>query len=141
MLHLPLAKVSAFLSSAHKMLIGDSWVEAGSRKTFEVRDPATGRVIASVPEGDAGDIDLAVRAARRSFDEKVWRGSTAQTRRQILWRYADLIEKNSEELAHLEVVNNGMPLWFALAIIKAFLMRCGSLWAKPMTPLRLMKRY
>jgi acyl-CoA reductase-like NAD-dependent aldehyde dehydrogenase len=119
MLHQPLAKVSAFLSSAHKMLIGDAWVEAGSRKTFEVRDPATGRVIASVPEGDAGDIDLAVRAARRSFDEKVWRGLTAQMRRQILWRYADLIEKNSEELAHLEVVNNGMPLWFALAIIKA----------------------
>jgi acyl-CoA reductase-like NAD-dependent aldehyde dehydrogenase len=119
MLHLPLAKVSAFLSSAHKMLIGDSWVEAASRKTFEVRDPATGRVIASVPEGDAGDIDLAVKAARCSFDDRVWRGLTAQKRRQVLWHYADLIEENSEELAHLEVVDNGMPLWFALAIIKA----------------------
>jgi acyl-CoA reductase-like NAD-dependent aldehyde dehydrogenase len=119
MLHQPLAKVSSFLSSAHTMLIGDAWVEAGSRKTFEVRDPATGRVIASVPEGDAGDIDLAVKAARRSFDDKVWRGLPAQKRRQILWHYADLIEENSEELAHLEVVNNGMPLWFALAIIEA----------------------
>jgi acyl-CoA reductase-like NAD-dependent aldehyde dehydrogenase len=44
MLHQPLAKVSAFLSSAHKMLIADAWVEAGSRKTFEVRDPATLKV-------------------------------------------------------------------------------------------------
>jgi hypothetical protein len=61
-LHKPIDKVSRYLVRKHKMLIGEEWRDAVSGKTFDAYDPATGKVIASVPEGDAPDIDLAVKA-------------------------------------------------------------------------------
>jgi phenylacetaldehyde dehydrogenase len=115
--HQPNEKVASFLSSNHRMLIGNAWCEAISRETFEVRDPATGKVIAQVPKGDAADVDLAVKAARRSFDSGIWRGLLPQERRKTLWRYADAVDSCREELAQLEVVNNGMPLWLAQSIL------------------------
>jgi acyl-CoA reductase-like NAD-dependent aldehyde dehydrogenase len=106
-----------FLAREHKLLIGDEWRAAVSGRTFEVRNPATAKVVAHVPEGDAADVDLAVKAARRSFDARVWRGLTAEKRMRILWRYADLIEESAEELAQLDVIDNGMPLGLARAIV------------------------
>jgi phenylacetaldehyde dehydrogenase len=118
-LHKPLDKVSRYVRQTHKMLIGATWREAVSGKTFEVLDPATGLVIGAVPEGDTADIELAVQAARRSFDERSWRGMPAGKRTQILWRYADLVEQHIEELMHLDVLNNGMPLGMAQATVDA----------------------
>jgi phenylacetaldehyde dehydrogenase len=118
-LHKPIDKVSRYLVRKHKMLIGEEWRDAVSGKTFDAYDPATGKVIASVPEGDAPDIDLAVKAARRSFDNRSWRGLPADKRAQIMWRYAELLEANGEELAHLDVMNNGMPLWLAKASMES----------------------
>ena len=66
---------TGFLGRNLLMLIDGKQVPAVSGKTFAVYNPATGGVIANVPEGDKADVDLAVAAARRAFDERRWRGS------------------------------------------------------------------
>jgi aldehyde dehydrogenase (NAD+) len=93
-----------------KMLIDGEWHDAVSGKTFETINPATGEVIARVAEGDDADIDLAVAAARRAFDSGPWPKMTARERGRLLYRLADLIEKNADELAALETLNNGKPI-------------------------------
>jgi phenylacetaldehyde dehydrogenase len=92
-----------------RMLIDGQWVPAVSGRTFEVRNPATGRVIARVPEGGKEDIDQAVQAARRSFDTRVWRGMSASERAKIMWRAADLIDSHAADIIRAEVLDNGMP--------------------------------
>jgi len=68
-----IARTSAdFLSSPRRLLIDGSWVGARSGRTFEVRDPSSDRVIAAVAEGASADVDLAVAAARRAFDDPSW---------------------------------------------------------------------
>ena len=91
------------------MLIDGKQVPAVSGKTFAVYNPATGGVIANVPEGDKADVDLAVAAARRAFDERRWSRVSPSERGRILWRIADLIERDLEELAELESIDNGKP--------------------------------
>ena len=72
-------------------------------------NPATGTVIANVPEGDKADVDLAVAAARRAFDDGVWAKVGPSGRGKMLWKMADLIERDLEELAELESIDNGKP--------------------------------
>lgn len=93
-----------------KMLIDGKWVEAASGKTFETLNPATGEVLARVAEGDAEDIDRAVRAARRAFDSGPWGRSTPVERARLLFRIADLIEAHGDELAQLETLDNGKSI-------------------------------
>jgi len=93
-----------------KILINNKWVDSVSGKTFETTNPATGDVIANVAEADAADVDLAVKAARKAFHPKaVWRRMSAAERGKLLSRLADLIEKNADELATLESLDNGKP--------------------------------
>jgi len=102
-----------FLGRRHQLWIDGQWRDPRSGESGDVLDPATGSVIAKCPLGDASDIDAAVRAARRSFDSRVWRGMLPADRARVLWRLADLIEANAAEFANLEVLNNGMPIAFA----------------------------
>src|SRR5580704_8360283 len=104
-----LRHAAMFLGRSPKMLIDGKMVGAVSGKTFEVYNPATGAVIANVPEGDKADVDLAVAAARRAFDDGVWAKVGASGRGRMLWRLADLIERDLEELAELESIDNGKP--------------------------------
>ncbi|XP_040985991.1 aldehyde dehydrogenase family 2 member B4, mitochondrial isoform X2 [Juglans microcarpa x Juglans regia] len=90
-------------------LINGQFVDAASGRNFPTYDPRTGEVIAHVAEGDAEDINRAVAAARKAFDEGPWPKMTAYERSRILLRFADLVEKNTEELAALETWNNGKP--------------------------------
>ncbi|KAL1333983.1 hypothetical protein HN51_062849 [Arachis hypogaea] len=90
-------------------LIDGKFVDSASGKTFPTYDPRTGEVIAQVAEGDAEDINRAVAAARKAFDEGPWPKMTAYERCRILLRFADLVEKHSKELAALETWNNGKP--------------------------------
>jgi len=92
-----------------KMLIDGKWVEAASGKTFETPNPATGQVLARIAEGDAEDIDRAVRAARRVFDQGDWGRTPPTERERLLLRIADLIETHADELAQLETLDNGKP--------------------------------
>jgi len=102
--------VVKFLSSApKKMLINGEWVTAKSGKSFETVNPATGEVIVKVCEADKEDIELAVKAARKAF-EGDWRKFSPYQRQQLLLRVADLIEKNAEEFAQLETLDNGKPI-------------------------------
>jgi phenylacetaldehyde dehydrogenase len=105
----------AFLARQHKLLIDGKWVSALSGKTFPVTDPSTEEVISHVAEGDAADIDAAVRAARRAF-EGVWAKTLPSERAKILWRWADLIEQNAAEIAMIESFNVGKPYAAALRL-------------------------
>src|SRR5258707_5142467 len=69
--------------------------------------PATGAVIANCPEADKKDVDIAVAAARRAFDERRWAKVSPSERGRMLWKLADLIERDLEELAELESLDNG----------------------------------
>ncbi|XP_041013369.1 benzaldehyde dehydrogenase, mitochondrial-like isoform X3 [Juglans microcarpa x Juglans regia] len=92
-----------------QLLINGQFVDAASGKSFPTLDPRTGDVIAHVAEGDAEDINRAVAAARKAFDEGPWPKITAYERQRILLRFADLIEKHNDELAALETWDNGKP--------------------------------
>jgi aldehyde dehydrogenase (NAD+) len=93
-----------------QMLIGGKWVESHSGKRFPTVNPATEEVIAEVAEGDAEDIDRAVKAARKAFESGPWAKIDARDRGRLLHRLADLIETHTEELAQLETLDNGKPI-------------------------------
>ena len=94
---------------AYGMLVDGEWIEARSGRTFEVRNPATGEPMATVPDAAAEDVDRAVKAARRAFDGG-WRDVTAQERGRVLFRLADTVRRESKRLASLETLNSGKPL-------------------------------
>jgi phenylacetaldehyde dehydrogenase len=102
-------RTADFVQSNHRMLIDGRFVAAASARTFPVYNPATGEVIAQVPEAEAVDVDRAVRAARQAFDEGPWPRLSPSERGRILWKLGDLIEKNLEEFAELESIDNGKP--------------------------------
>ena len=93
----------------YEMLIGGEWKKASTRKTFDVFDPATARVIAKVPEASAADVDQAVKAARAAFDGG-WRDATAQERGRILFRLAQKMRDELPRLAEIETRNSGKPI-------------------------------
>jgi phenylacetaldehyde dehydrogenase len=99
-----------FVGTTRRLLIDGQWVEAASGKTFLTTDPATEQEITHVAHGEAEDIDRAVAAARRAFEEGPWRTITPSARGQIIWRLADLLEKHADEFAELEALDNGKPL-------------------------------
>jgi phenylacetaldehyde dehydrogenase len=105
--------VEAFISAPRQLFINGQWVDAASGKTFETPDPATGETLARVAEGDAEDIDRAVRAARRAFEDGPWSRMTPSERGRIVWKIGDLILEHLDELAQLESLDNGKP--FAVA--------------------------
>ena len=96
-----------------QLLIGGRWVSAASGQTLDVFDPATGEVFAQAAAGGAEDIGLAVQAARHAFAKGPWRSTPPSERARLLWKLSDAIEANAAELAMLETVDNGMPLWLA----------------------------
>jgi aldehyde dehydrogenase (NAD+) len=97
-----------------KMLIDGRWVEARSGRSFETRNPATGAVLATVAEGGAEDIDLAVQAARRALTGP-WSRFTPLQRQAVMLRLADLLEARYEEFARLDTQDMGMPISRTLA--------------------------
>jgi phenylacetaldehyde dehydrogenase len=104
-----LRHANGFLGRKAGMLIDGKIVQAASGKSFPVYNPATGTVIANVPEGDKADVDLAVAAACRAFDDGVWAKVGPSGRGKMLWKLADLLERDLEEFAELESIDNGKP--------------------------------
>jgi aldehyde dehydrogenase (NAD+) len=90
--------------------IGGQWVPAASGKTFETVNPATEEVIADVAAGDAADVDLAAKAARKAFESGPWAKMDARDRGRLINKLADLIEDELDELAALETLDNGKPI-------------------------------
>jgi phenylacetaldehyde dehydrogenase len=108
-------QVAEFIDKPRKMLINGQWVNAASGKTFPTYNPATGEVLAQVAEGDRDDVEQAVRAARKAFDNGPWRRMTASERGRLVWKLGDLIEQHAEEFAYIESLDNGKPLKVAKA--------------------------
>lgn len=108
-------KTQAFLQQDHQLLIDGQNVAAVSGKQIDVVDPATGQLIARVAEGDKADIDKAVTAARGAFEGGAWPKLTPSERGKLLWRLADLLEENLDEVAEIESLDNGKPRAVAAA--------------------------
>jgi gamma-glutamyl-gamma-aminobutyraldehyde dehydrogenase len=124
----PTFRTDAFIDGAFRPAL------SGAR--FVTENPATGRPLAEIAAGDAADIDLAVRAARRAFDDGRWSRRSPAERKAVLLSFADLLEANLEELAMLDSLEAGKPIsdcresdvpetiktfrWYAEAIDKIF---------------------
>ena len=106
-------EVAAYLSSPKKLYIGGKWVDSSSGQTFDVVDPSSGGVIASVAEGQAEDIDRAVAAARRAFEDSAWSRMRPMERERLLHKLADLIEKHADTIAEIEALDNGKSVVIA----------------------------
>jgi gamma-glutamyl-gamma-aminobutyraldehyde dehydrogenase len=125
---LPAFRTQAFIDGRFR--------DAASGKTFTTENPATGQVLAHVAAGDTADIDAAVLAARRAFDDGRWSRRAPADRKLVLLRLADALEANLEELATLDALEAGKPItdcrevdlpdaiktvrWYAEAIDKVF---------------------
>jgi acyl-CoA reductase-like NAD-dependent aldehyde dehydrogenase len=103
-------RVAEFLKGTKKLFINGQFVESVSGKTFETVNPATGEVLAVVSEAQKEDVDLAVQAARKAFDEGKWSRLSGAKRSLLLYRLADLMEQHKEELAQLDTLDNGKPI-------------------------------
>ncbi len=93
-----------------QLFIDGKFVDAASGKTFESINPRDGSLIAHVAEGDAQDVNMAVAAAKKSFDAGTWREMAPQDRKTIMLKWVELIRENAEELALLETMNCGKPI-------------------------------
>ena len=108
-------RVKSFVGRPHQALIGGRWQDAKERGSFDVLDPATEEVIAHVADCGKADVDLAVAAARKAFEEGPWPRMSPAARGKILWKIGDLILETLEELAQLESLDNGKPIAVARA--------------------------
>jgi gamma-glutamyl-gamma-aminobutyraldehyde dehydrogenase/4-guanidinobutyraldehyde dehydrogenase/NAD-dependent aldehyde dehydrogenase len=90
--------------------INGKLLPAASGKTFDCLNPATGKAITQVAEGDKEDVDRAVKAARAAFDKGSWSRMAPTARKKILMKFAALIEKHTTELALLETMDMGKPI-------------------------------
>ncbi|MFF2847359.1 aldehyde dehydrogenase [Streptomyces sp. NPDC058001] len=95
-----------------ELLIGGRWVAPASERVFEIRSPHDGRLVGRVPEAVQQDVDRAVSAARRAFDEGPWPRMTPSGRAEVITRFARLHRAETEELAALTTAENGSAIWF-----------------------------
>ncbi|MCU1724055.1 aldehyde dehydrogenase family protein [Pseudomonas sp. 5P_5.1_Bac1] len=99
--------VEAFIRRAPTMLIGADWVESSDGERLTLRNPASGEVLCQVPAATPADVGRAVSAARQAFDDSAWSRTRPRERQNLLWKLADLMERDGEILAQLECLNNG----------------------------------
>ena len=94
----------------HGNFIDGREVEAGNGAMLDVRNPATGDVIARIPNSTAEDIDRAMKSARAAFEGKAWGGMDTRARARLVNKLADAFEANLDSLYRLETLNNGRPV-------------------------------
>jgi acyl-CoA reductase-like NAD-dependent aldehyde dehydrogenase len=104
------AAVRKRFSEVVPLFIDGKKVQPASGQTFDVLNPTDGSTLAKVGAAGAADVDAAVKVARRAFGDPSWAKMPASERGRVLWRIADLIEKNAEELATIETLNQGKTL-------------------------------
>src|SRR3979490_2548545 len=104
------AKPTASDVEIHGNFVDGREIEAGAGQMLDVRNPATGDVIAQIPNSTADDIDRAMKSARAAFDGRAWGGMAIGARGGLVNHLADGFEANLEALYRLETLNNGRPL-------------------------------
>jgi aldehyde dehydrogenase (NAD+) len=107
-------RVKEFLEKPVGLYINGEYLPSVNGETFDVINPADEEIIAQVSEAQIKDIDIAVEAARKAFDEGEWSKMEAATRSHLIYKFANLLEENREELAQLEALDNGKPYKVAL---------------------------
>src|SRR5947207_12661228 len=93
-----------------KHFIAGEWLDSAGGATFETLNPATNEPFARVAAGGKAEVDRAVAAARRAFDEGPWRMMPARERAKALLRIADLIDKHTDDISALETLDTGLAL-------------------------------
>src|SRR6202045_331637 len=93
-----------------QLFINGEFSDAASGKTLQIINPATGSVIGLLADADANDVDRAVMAGNRAFEEGKWSGASIQERARVLNVFADLFEADLEGFFQLETLNNGRPI-------------------------------
>ncbi len=93
-----------------QLLIGGKWGDASTGERYDNPNPATGKTIAQVASASASDVDRAVAAARAAFEGGKWATMAASRRGKILYKMAQLIAERANDLAMLEVRDNGKPI-------------------------------
>lgn len=107
-----LPNTTTFLAKGnHDMLIGDAWTQAENSQLIECLNPFDGSLLSKVPNATVDDVDRAVAAARAALEGGEWATMVPAQRARILWKVADLIEENIDELAELETLDQGKPLY------------------------------
>lgn len=101
--------VQSFLARSPSLLIDGRWVAAREGGEIQVVDPATGFQVSVIADAGACEVDGAVMAARKAFSAGPWRQMSGAARAKLLWRLADLLIENADELAELETIDNGKP--------------------------------
>ncbi|WP_410604699.1 aldehyde dehydrogenase family protein [Amycolatopsis sp. lyj-90] len=107
-----------FLNSPKGLLIDGAWVPARSGATFDTYDPSTGKALTTIAAAGPEDVDLAVAAARQAFDDPSWADITPYQRSRILLQIADVLETHTEELAILDSLDMGGPLWMTRWLVE-----------------------
>lgn len=109
-------RTTDFISRPQQMYIDGQWVESVSGRRFDTVDPATEQVITTVPHSDAEDVERAVRAARRAFEDGPWPTMTPAERQRMIWRIAEGITARADQFAELESIDNGKSVAVAKAV-------------------------
>lgn len=104
-------KAAAFLRETHGNLIGERWQNAISGETLDVIDPGTGARLTEIPKSGIADIDHAVSAARFALEDGPWSRMTGGDRGRLIWKLASLISDAAEELAQIEALDTGRPIF------------------------------
>lgn len=107
-----------------RAFIDGQYVDAAAATTFDCISPVDGRTLAAVASCDQADADIAVTAARRAFEQGQWANLAPAKRKQVLLKFADLIEQHREELALLESLDMGKPIGDALSVDIGGTLRC-----------------
>jgi len=103
-----------------RLFVDGAWCDASDGRTWEQVNPATNEVVTSFAVGSAADVDRAVRAARRAFDEGPWPRMHVKDRKALLQRLVALITDHGEELNRLQTLENGMPVAFSsMAVVSS----------------------
>src|SRR5512145_1262264 len=97
---------------SHKLWIDGQWQDTQDGSMMSVEDPATGKEITRVINAGRKDVDRAVQAARVAFYDGEWSRKSPGDRSKIIWKLADLIEANAENIAKVESENTGKPYQF-----------------------------
>jgi phenylacetaldehyde dehydrogenase len=109
----PSGNVVSFLNREPQLFIGGEWVRSKSDRTIPVIDPATGQQVATTADANDADVDRAVTAARHALEEGAWATMLPAQKEALIWRLADLIDQNADELAELESIDNGKTKFMA----------------------------
>lgn len=103
-------KVEEFLKEDMKLFIDGKFVTAVNEKKFSTYNPSNGEVLAEVSEADDRDVDLAVKSAKKAFEQGAWGKMDAAERGRLMYKLSMLLEENKQELAEIDSLDNGKPI-------------------------------